>query len=298
MSAQIQEDNEYNFSQKHLNTYVKNAIKEDPYISAQIQEGVERLTLWLAGDYYASKKARLAQLDPLSIPEIVMDVFVTTAYCLAPELYISLTAKLATKMGFDNHRDSIVTIAEIVAVLCETDAFDIIKADAKSSLMVVSRMSLPKELINKIENTHYMPPMVCQPNQVYSNYESGYLTYNDSLILGPNNGHNEDICLDVINLQNRVKLQLCKSFLNDVPEEPTYDIDTPDKVKEWAIFRNQSEALYEMLQAQSEEFYLTNKVDKRGRMYAQGYHVTTQGSPFKKAMIELAHKEFIEGVPV
>jgi DNA-directed RNA polymerase len=44
-------------------------------------------------------------------------------------------------------------------------------------------------------------------------------------------------------------------------------------------------------------FHLTHKVDKRGRIYSQGYHVNTQGAAFKKAMIELAKEELIEGVP-
>ena len=49
--------------------------------------------------------------------------------------------------------------------------------------------------------------------------------------------------------------------------------------------------------SQGNRFYLTHKVDKRGRIYAQGYHITTQGTAFKKAMIELAEPEFIEGAP-
>jgi DNA-directed RNA polymerase len=44
------------------------------------------------------------------------------------------------------------------------------------------------------------------------------------------------------------------------------------------------------------EIYLTNKVDKRGRIYAQGYHITTQGTSFKKAMLELAHEELVTGI--
>jgi len=49
--------------------------------------------------------------------------------------------------------------------------------------------------------------------------------------------------------------------------------------------------------SQGNEFYLTNKVDKRGRIYSQGYHINTQGTSFKKAMIDLAHEELVTGMP-
>jgi DNA-directed RNA polymerase len=44
-------------------------------------------------------------------------------------------------------------------------------------------------------------------------------------------------------------------------------------------------------------FYLTHKVDKRGRIYACGYHINTQGTAFKKAQLELVNEEIVTGVP-
>ena len=87
-------------------------------------------------------------------------------------------------------------------------------------------------------------------------------------------------------------------FLEEIPEEPTHALDTIEKTQQWGVFKSQSTGIYQMLHDQGNEFYLANKVDKRGRMYAHGYHVTTQGSPFKKAMVELAHKERVEGVTI
>ena len=45
------------------------------------------------------------------------------------------------------------------------------------------------------------------------------------------------------------------------------------------------------------KFYFTHKVDKRGRLYCQGYHINYQSASYKKAMIELANKEIIDGIP-
>jgi len=35
----------------------------------------------------------------------------------------------------------------------------------------------------------------------------------------------------------------------------------------------------------------------RGRLYSQGYQITTQGTGFKKAAIEFSTQELVEGVP-
>jgi DNA-directed RNA polymerase len=49
----------------------------------------------------------------------------------------------------------------------------------------------------------------------------------------------------------------------------------------------------EHLAVADDRFYLTNKYDKRGRTYSQGYHVNPQGADWNKGVIELADKELI-----
>ena len=166
-----------------------------------------------------------------------------------------------------------------------------------ASLMVVSRIPLSEELIKYIENSQYLPPMVCEPLPLTHNYSSGYLTHNDSLILGTGNHHDGDLCLDVLNTMNRVALKLDLDFLSTVEEEPTFDLDTQDKVDQWAQFKEQSYMFYDLMNQNGNRLYLTHKVDKRGRIYSCGYHINTQGSSFKKASLELANEELVEGVP-
>ena len=55
------------------------------------------------------------------------------------------------------------TVAELLAVLCNTEAFDITKDDPNASLMVESRIPLPNELVALIDNSQFLPPMVCAP---------------------------------------------------------------------------------------------------------------------------------------
>jgi hypothetical protein len=118
---------------------------------------------------------------------------------------------------------------------------------------------------------------------------------------------------------NKVEFKLDLDFLGKVEEEPTEL--TPEAIYEkalkkgkmismgeavqranaamenWDQFKSQSYRFYSLIATQGNRLWMTNKVDKRGRIYSQGYHITPQGAPFKKAMLELAKEEVVTGVP-
>ena len=293
----LQEMNELRFNRKHIDKKIREEIETNPDMRIKVEQGVALLMAYKAGTYYASKMRRIAQLDGLDLPGMVMDLFVGIAYFQIPELYTSVTAQLASRLGFDDKTAAITTVAEILAVLCQTDAFDITKGKRNDSLVLVSRIPLSSELLGFVENSNYLPPMVCTPLELTNNYSSGYLTHKDSLVLGSGNHHEGDLCLDVLNTMNQVALKLDTAFLCTVEEEPTFALDTREKADQWAIFKKQSYAMYALLTQQGNKFYLTHKVDKRGRIYACGYHINTQGTSFKKASLEFVEEELVEGVP-
>ena len=294
---ELQMINERMYNRKHIDSYIEQEITANPDMVVKIEQGIVLLNEWLNHSYYDSKNARLEQVKNLDLYPLIKDIFVGVAYCQIPELFTSVTAQLASRLKFSNKADGITTIAEIVAVLCQTDAFDIIKKDKFSSLMIQSRIPISDKVIRYVEQSNYLPPLVCEPEELTSNYQSVYLSHNDSLILGAGNHHDGDICLDVINSKNKVALSLDVDFLSAVEEEPTFEIDTVLKQQHWSKYKADSYKFYDLMVKQGNKFYLSNKVDKRGRSYAQGYHITTQGTAFKKAMIELADKEIVDGVP-
>lgn len=297
LPVDMQSANEYHFSRKHIDKYILNALKSSPEAQAKIDQGVDLINAWRSREYYPSKNARLLQLEKLNIRELVESIFVGIAYVLRPETFVSVSGALASRLHFDDKADSILTVAEILAVLCETDVFDIEKAGRQDSLYIVSRMQLPDDLIEAIERSMYMPPMVCHPKPVTDNFTGPHLTFKEGLILGKGNMHEGDICLDVINLQNSIELQLAEDFLNTVEETPNSPPENMEQARMWKQFKAESYRVYKLLINQGNRFWLTNKVDKRGRLYAQGYHVTSQGTSFKKAIIELANEEIVDGVP-
>ena len=293
----LQEMNEQRYNRKHIDAKIKKAIEEDQDIMVKYQQGILLVHQFVHGEYYETKNKRLEQLKNLNLAELVMDIFVGVAYYLRAELFTSVSAQMAARLKFSDKTEAIHTTAELLAVLCQTDAFDIDKPDRMASLTLVSRMKLPANLIDFIENSQYLPPMVCKPLTLTHNYSSGYLTHNDSLILGTGNHHDGDICLDVLNTMNGVALKLDTEFLSKVEEEPTFELDTQDKEDLWRDFKTQSYKFYNLMVQCGNKFYLTHKVDKRGRIYCSGYHITTQGTAFKKASIELAREEIVEGCP-
>lgn len=292
-----QEFNEKRYNRRHIDGYIREEILANPDMLNKIQQGISLLRQWMSGQYYESKMKRLRQLQGMDLEQLVLDVFVGIAYFQREELFTSVTAQLAGRLKFSDRTEAITTVAEITAVLCRTDAFDIMKATKMSSLVVVSRLPLSVGLVEHIDNSQYLPPMVCEPKKLTSNFSSGYLTHSDSLILGSGNHHDGDICLDVLNTMNKVQLSLCLDLLCQHEEMPTFDLDTEEKSNQWKAHKKQSYRFYDLMTSQGNRFYLTHKVDKRGRIYSQGYHINTQGTAFKKAIIELADAELVTGVP-
>ena len=293
----LQEENESRYNRKHIDGYIREAITDSKDMQAKILQGVVLLVNFVNATYYASKMARLAQIKDMDFNELITDIFVGIAYYQREELFTSVSASMASRLKFSDKPEAIKTMAEILAVLCATDTFDINKADKMASLVLVSRIPLSDQLIQFINDSAYLPPMVCEPLELVNNYSSGYLSHKDSLILGNGNHHDGDICIDVLNTINKVTLKLDTQFLSKVEEEPTFEVDTPEKILQWGNFKRQSYSFYKLMVDQGNEFYLTHRVDKRGRIYCSGYHISSQGTAFKKASIELAYEELIEGMP-
>lgn len=293
----LQEMNEGRYNRKHIDAKIRKFIETNPFMQVKVAQGIELVKAYLAGTYYDSKMRRIAQLQNMDVPEIVLDVFVGVAYFQRPELFTAASSQMAARLKFSERTEAIATAAELMAVLCQTDAFDIQKESKMASLMLVSRIPLEDDLIDFIVNSQFLPPMVCEPLPLTHNFSSGYLTHNDSLLLGSGNHHDGDLCLDVLNTMGRVALKLDVDFLSTVEEEPTYELDTQEKTDQWRAFKAQSYHFYNLMVSQGNCFYLNHKVDKRGRIYSYGYHINPQGAAFKKAMLEFADEEVIEGVP-
>lgn len=290
-----QEQIELHFGRKHVYQKIREYVVNQEDLQQKIKEGIYLVEGYMSKEYYLSKNARIEHLKTMNIPHIVHTLVEMVCTILRPELFTSVSAQLAARLGFDDKADSLKTAGELLAVICNTNLYDIYKPNKYASLEFVPRIILPQYLIDSINNMEYLPPMVCEPVEITGNYQNGYLTFKDSMVLGKGNHHDGDLCLDVINTMNKVSLKLDTAFLSTVEEEPTFALDTQEKIDQWANFKAQSYRMYMLMERHGNKFHLTHKVDKRGRIYAQGYHISTQGTAFKKAAIELSKEEYITG---
>ena len=148
----------------------------------------------------------------------------------------------------------------------------------------------------------YPLPMVVKPLPITDNYESGYLSIKTPVVLnGSKYFDDKDMCLDHLNRANSVALTMDFGVINSAEGKflkPTRAIgedfdEFQKRVRQANTFYTTSVEAMESLESLSDEVYLTHRYDRRGRVYASGYHVSTQGDDYRKAVLQLAHKELV-----
>ena len=173
---------------------------------------------------------------------------------------------------------------------------------AAFSKQFIVQFTIGEDVQRDLDRFQYPLPMVVRPQTVTDNHDTGYFTSRNSIILRKNH-HDEDVCLDHINRANAVRFAIdhdtARMIKNqwrnlDKPKEGETKADFEKRVKAFNKYDATAKEVISQLLAHGNEFYLTHKYDKRGRIYCQGYHVNYQGAPWNKAVIELADKEFVE----
>lgn len=300
------------FSKSKAREYVYNLLLSEDYGMDVVVQGIDLLKAWTTlPSKYEKKQVRRDTLASMDIQEIVEKVFVEVLMMRKPTTLANMATTLGMSLGFQEAKEGITLAGEILAVLCNTGFYTIMSRTANSSLYIVPNTMLDDEERIIAERGMYMPPMIEKPKKLTDNRSSPYQTVTgQSLILKAAHKHHDfDICLDVLNRQNSIPLELDIDFINNVEEEATFDLDTikgienypPPIAKEmirlqrmnWEMHLEQSNFVYQTMADEGNRFYVTNKYDNRGRLYSQGHHINPIGTSYKKASINLANKEKI-----
>lgn len=254
----------------------------------------QAINKYMCSSYYESKHIRINHLRQFEITNLVSEIFSILIPLEGSHPIQSISGQLAAYLKYEDIFDGIKTAAELITLACYVDICNIVSSEMSDtgSLLVKSNYRLENKTITYINNTKYLPPMLCEPMRVNKNNQSGYLSKNDFVILGKGNNHFEPLALDVLNIMNKVELCLDERILTET-ELPTSELDTNEKVINHDRMVASSKVVYEELLEQGNSFYFTHKFDSRGRLYSQGYHVNYQGSPYKRASISLKQKELI-----
>lgn len=308
----LQQKIEETFSKKFIIQKAVDDLLTSESIIKKLNKGVEILYSWFNQEHGIDKSLRLLALQQLGINELVQHTVALVAlHCSKPMKLVSIASMCIGHLKMADKVDAIQTMAEVIAMLSDTDLFDCRKT--AEGWVVVSRIGLDEEVLRYAYNAFYLPPMIIKPRQVRSNRDSGYITQRgESLILGYyENHHDDDICLDILNTLNANEYELDTDLISTLSEQWHREELSQDEYMElsheekliydmdkntWNDYIQQGYKIQTLMLYHGNKFYLQNKVDKRGRIYTSGYHISPQGSSFKKAMINLAKKEIVTGL--
>lgn len=161
--------------------------------------------------------------------------------------------------------------------------------------------TISADVQEEIDRYQFPLPMLIEPKELKTNKDSGYLTFQSSVILKDNHT-DDDICLDHLNRMNKVKLcldldtaQMVKNKWRNLdrvkPGEKKLDYDK--RVKAFAKYDKDSKRIMELIDTEGKGFFLTHKYDKRGRTYSCGHHINYQGTAWNKAVVQFQEKELV-----
>lgn len=291
---------------QHVEEGIKQEIEQDLY--PQLKETVELYTAWLEDVKWTSHEARKSHIRDYDKYQVVLKILTKIAlHCSEGLPLVSISSMITLTEELDS-LESIQLSADLIAALQHTGLYRVNKH--LSGTYIVESLIEPSEaLTRRIKLGCYLPPLIDKPKKLYSNDDSGYHSINkDSLILkGKNNYHSGPISLDVLNKLNQNEYEL-DTFITNMEKPWEHEELTPQQFAQLKYadreaylnavitrekYLEQFNYLKELIADRT--IYFTHKVDKRGRIYTQGYHFNTQGSSYEKASINLKKKELITG---
>ena len=304
MSIALQMALEAKFSKDNINEWVDQEIAASIPVLDIYTKAIELVTAHLdsSDTFYMSKRMRYAKLKSNEPGDIVLSIF--SALLGSVQAVVPVVA-MASKIGapyFTDMLNAAKTGAELLGVIEPLGLFSITRGGmdhngTKTASMLNINHVVADNVLYKIHATQYLPPMLVEPIEWTDNKTGGTYIFDDNCILGQGNMHDSKQGLDVLNtLQN-----IAWTFTSDI-HHPTLkargDNESSkafEQRKESHMQRvNQSKYIYNLYSNVS-EFYFVWKFDKRGRSYSQGYDINLQGSEEKKASIQFAKTEMLDG---
>lgn len=290
--------------------HVEEAIKEEIELdlSHQLRHTVELYTQWLETVKWKSHEYRKDQIRYHDKYQIVLKILTKiTLHCREGLPLVSVASMINLTEELES-LDSIQLSADLIAALQYIGLYEVTK-HLSGTYVVQSLIEPSEDTLRRIKLGCYIPPLIEKPKRLESNDDSGLHTINkDSLILkGKHNYHSGNISIDVLNILNSNEYEL-DTYITNMEKPWSQEELTPQEIAELDFedqdayhnavitrekYLDQFNYLKELLTDRT--IYFTHKVDKRGRIYTQGYHFNLQGSSYEKASINLKNKQLITG---
>lgn len=310
------------YSKRNLHKLIRAEIASEEDIQASLYTCARVIEDWITLDEYESKNMEKQRLIGVDLEEMLLDMMVVlmqqdfhyfelttvVAGCLACTPFGKINPDLDDN-EIKAYKRGIKCTAAILVHMAECDLIDIIPAYRSSTGTVCISMpfSFDGDTGEAIQRAKFLPPMVCKPKKLTKNTQSAYQTFDSHRITKRLQRHNDDICLDVLNLVNSTPYTLNL----DVLEQLTDDFEPKDEEyyakkgkkpisigKQQALFDAHVESTQrtcaELINL-GNEFYFEWFYCYRGRMYDRGYELHIQGTSFKKSMLDFKEPMPIDG---
>ena len=283
-----QEELEERYNRKQAIPIIKEVITESNIPTELELKWLSAIHEYRSGLYWESKNKRIEKLSKFSNTDILRGVLAVVLVSNQVQPIQSVATRVVMSIGIkDSIVDAIKTVSELLAVLAKVDMLDLIPPYAADTGMwqVKSRFSVDESIQRRLLALKFMPPMICEPNEITDLVDCSHLTTTKPLLLSGVD-HKFKLNLDYINRMNKVALSLDTNMLL-FKEEPSSKLDTPSKIEQFHLMRTTSIDVYEQMLELGNKFYLTWNYDDRGRSYSNGYHVNIQSTDYKKSLINL-----------
>ena len=176
--------------------------------------------------------------------------------------------------------------------------------------MIKAKYKLPFDMWQKAATRMHKPVIMSKPKIVKHNLQSAWRTYDKSVFCKSHiNHHDGDVCLDALNIINKTRLSLDEEFMSLVQDEPDLEIKSKnkqylsqDEIAELVQMKAENfnkflyESVYhcELIKAYGNDFSINNRIDARGRIYAEGYVINPQGNDYRKSMLNFSKSVDVE----
>ena len=296
-----QADMEHLYSNRQVHRILHAAIAEhlDGFLLNWTLKMWYRLENYLNDSYYESKNKRIKELktfiDSKGIEYILVRLLAALFHTKNEQTYQQVIGYLQAYLPFENTFTRALTAGEIIALgASDNGLYSIVKRKGDTSIVQVNHWSIiEKEFLSAfdwINTTYFNPPLIEPPIPVVDNYNCGYHTIREPVILGQFTMHDEPQNLQNLNYLNEIQWVIDKDVLQEreLPKKPFSD----EQAKENFIqMIKESQFIYSIVRDRT--FWLTWQYCSRGRSYSHGYHVNVQASEYKKALLNFNKYEVL-----
>jgi len=284
---------EWDCSAQHLQSVILDNLDTE---SPKFLRFVDKIQEYMDKPYdYSSKNKRMDHLFRTKLGANTIALKVLTAAITVQEVIPiqGICTRLGHELKFEDKIEGVKTAAELLAV-SEAPYFDLYLhnhwENKTGTLGVKTNTRLPEDVIDFMMRVQYPPPMKCIPDAWTNNINGGQLTFNQSVILGGINHHDGHQALDVVNILQETPYVL-NDYILSLNEAPKKALVTREQKESFKLMRDSSNKVY--AEYRTREFHFVYRMDKRGRLYCQGYHCNPQGAQYKKALIDFADTQVV-----